>query len=380
MPKKRIAVLGSTGSIGVSTLDVVRHLKDCLEIKTLAAKSNIDLLEEQAKEFAPEIVAVYEEEKAIQLQKRLPNCKVVSGMKGLEEAAVYEKVDFVMLAMSGSIGLKPAISAIQAKKGIGLANKEVLICAGELITSLAKKNNVELIPVDSEHSALFQCLQGGKKSEVRRLILTASGGPFYKRSSQELAHVTIKDALAHPNWRMGKKVTIDSSTLMNKGLEVIEAHFLFDMPIEKIEVVIHPQSIIHSLVEYVDSSLLAQLGEHDMKLPIQYALTYPDRKPSLFGPFDFTRYSTLNFFQPDTQKFPCLDLAFEALRTKKSYPCFLNAANEVLVQKFLQGEISWISIGEKLKKLLSSHRPENVLTLEAIQAVDKRARELAAQA
>lgn len=374
---KKIALLGSTGSIGLSTLEVVRRAKNEMQIKVLAARSNIELLEKQAKEFSPSLVAVYDDEAANELKKRLPNIRVVSGMKGLIEAATLEEVNFVMQAMSGNLGLQPTLSAIQNNKTIGLANKEVLVSAGDLICENIKKYNTTLLPVDSEHSALFQCLNGEDKKRVKRLILTASGGPFYFYQDHELERITVKDALNHPNWKMGPKITIDSSTLMNKGFEVIEAHYLFDIPIEQIEVVIHPESIIHSMVEFVDGSVMAQASPPDMKLPIQYALTYPDRMPSGCKTMDFTKAFSLRFFPPDIQKFPCLGLAYQALRQKENVPLTLNAVNDVLVQRFMQGEISWADIGKKLSKILSSHQARDVLTLQEILADDEKARRLA---
>ncbi|PIS02427.1 MAG: 1-deoxy-D-xylulose-5-phosphate reductoisomerase [Chlamydiae bacterium CG10_big_fil_rev_8_21_14_0_10_42_34] len=375
--EKKIAILGSTGSIGTSTLKIARHLK--LEVVALAAKSNIELLEAQAKEFHPKLIAVFDPNKAFELQKRLPHIQVLAGMDGLQSVASFSEANFCMLAMSGSSGLLPAISAIEAGKEIGLANKEILVCAGELISSLAKKKGVQLLPVDSEHSALFQCLKGEKSDSVRRLILTASGGPFREKSMEELKLVTLEHALAHPNWKMGPKVTIDSSTLMNKGLEMIEARWLFDIDPSLIEAVIHPQSRVHSFVEFIDGSMMAQISEPDMLLPIQYALTYPDRKEGLLAPYDFLKNSTLTFFPPDKEKFRCLYLATEAMKAGGSYPCFLNAANEVLVDRFISGKISWLEIGTKLEKLISSHEVQNLLTLEAILEVDGLARKKASE-
>lgn len=375
--RKRIAVLGSTGSIGTSTLKIARHLSEDLEIVALAAKSNIGLLEKQAREFNPKLIAVYEAQAARDLQKRLPHIPVLAGMDGLKAAASFAEADYAMLAMTGSVGLVPAIAAIQAKKQIGLANKETLVCAGELISSMARKYGVELIPVDSEHCALFQCLKGEKSQSVRRLILTASGGPFRNKTQAELEHVTVKEAMAHPNYRMGPKVTVDSSTLFNKGLEMIEARWLYGIDPGRIEAVIHPQQQIHSCVEFIDGSILAQMSEPDMLIPIQYALTYPERKPGMLPPYDFLKNGTLHFFPPDKEKFPCLRLAIESLKAGKSCTCFLNAANEVLVERFLKGKISWIEIGRKLEKLISSHKPQNLLTLEAILEVDGLAREKA---
>ena len=378
--RKRIAILGSTGSIGTSTLQVIRHFPDEFEVVVLAAKKNISALYEQALEFQPKFLAVYDPTLALQLQKQLPHIPVLSGIEGVQAAASYSKVDFVMLAMTGSAGLLPAVAAIEAGKQIGLANKEVLVSGGKWISALAKKKGVQLLPVDSEHSALHQCLRSGEKKEVRRLILTASGGPFRDRSIDTLKEVTVKEALKHPNWRMGSKVTVDCTTLMNKGLEIIEASFLFDIEPEKIEAVVHPQSRIHSCVEFIDGSIVAQMAEPDMVLPIQYALTYPERRTGFLPPYDFLKNGMLTFFPPDKGKFPCLQLALNALREGKSYPCFLNAANEILVDRFLQGEIPWTGIGEKLDKLIASHRPEDLLSLDAILAMDQLAREYALKA
>ena len=377
---KRVSILGSTGSIGASTLQVVRHLPHEFQVVALAARSNIDLLESQAREFHPELIAVYDPNKALELQKRLPGVTVMAGSEGLKAAAELLSADFVMLAMSGSSGLEPALAAIEAGKTIGLANKEILVSAGELICRRALEKGVQILPVDSEHSAIFQCLRGERRSEVRRLILTASGGPFRKKSLEELGRVTIQEALAHPSWSMGPKVTIDSSTLFNKGLEMIEARWLFDIPPEQIDVIVHPQSVIHSLVEFIDGSMIAQMSAPDMILPIQYAMTYPERKQGKLSPFDFTKYSNLTFEPPDRKKFICLRLATEALMEGRSYPCFMNGAGEVLVERFLSGQISWVEIGLKLEKLMTSHRPVNMLTLEAILSVDLSARELARQA
>lgn len=375
--RKRIAILGSTGSIGTSTLKVARHLKEEIEVVALAAKSNITLLERQAREFHPQLIAVFDENAAFLLQKKLPDIPVLAGMDGLKSVASFAGADFAMLAMTGSAGLLPAMAAIEAGKQIGLANKEVLVCAGELVSDLARKKGVEILPVDSEHNALFQCLKGEKKDQVRRLILTASGGPFLNRKPSELKKMTAKEALSHPNFQMGPKVSVDSSTLMNKGLEMIEARWLFDIEPERIEAVIHPQQRIHSCVEYIDGTILAQMSDPDMLLPIQYALTYPERKIGLLPPYDFTKNGTLTFFAPDKIKFRCLQLAVEAMKAGGSYPCFLNAANEVVVDRFLKNEISWIEIGEKLEKLISSHQPQNLLSLDAILEMDDLARKKA---
>ena len=372
---KRIAVLGCTGSIGVNTLNVIRHLPEEFQVTALAAKSNIDLLEKQIKEFSPKLVAVFEKEKAQELQKKFPNLEIIAGMEGLKAAASFSEVDFVVSAITGTLGLIPTIAALEAKKDVGLANKEALVSGGSLVMSLAKKNHVKILPIDSEHSAIFQCLHKEDKKAIKRIIVTASGGPFRTFDESKLAEITVESALKHPTWSMGPKVTIDSSTLMNKGLEVIEAHWLFDMPVDQISVVIHPQSIIHSMVEYVDNSIIAQLGYTDMKIPIQYALSYPERFQGTFPIFDFMKYPTLQFYAPDTQRFRCLDLAYESLKSGGTLPCYMNAANEVLVNRFLDKQISWLDIPRKLEELMSKHQVYPVESLETILATDSLARE-----
>lgn len=372
---KRIAVLGSTGSIGKNALQIARHLKDRIQVVAIAAHSNIDLLEEQARDFCPDLIGVYDKAKAAELQKRLPQQKIVAGVEGLNAVASHSAANFVISAISGTLGLVPTLTAIQAGKDIGLANKESLVSGGSLVMSLAKENNIRLIPIDSEHSAIFQCLNGEKNSPIRRVILTASGGPFRSFSAAQLDRVTVNEALRHPTWNMGKKVTIDSSTLMNKGLELIEARWLFDLPISKIEVIIHPQSIIHSMVEFDDLSILAQMGEPNMKTPIQYAMTYPDRCPSLLEPFDFMRNSKLEFYAPDTDRFRCLALAIAAITEGDSLPCYMNAANEVLVQRFLDKDIGWKEIGTKLESLMMKHATQKIASQDAILAIDALARQ-----
>lgn len=375
---KCIAILGSTGSIGCNTLEVAKHLG--YRVEGLAAHSNIDRLEEQARLFSPQCVAVFDEEKGKELRVRLPGIRVVTGMEGLIEVATLPETDFLVSAIVGAMGILPTLKGIEAGKTIGLANKEVLIAAGELIMGAAKRQDVKIIPIDSEHSAIFQCLQGECPSGVRKIILTASGGPFRTASEKELSQMTPEDALKHPTWKMGKKVTIDSSTLMNKGLEVIEAKFLFNTSLENIDVVIHPQSIVHSFVEFIDGSLLAQMGEHDMKIPIQYAMTYPQRKKGIVSCFDFMKYSTLEFFPPEWKKFPCLGMAYAAAKEGGTLPCFMNAANEVLVHRFLEGEIDWSEIGKKLETLMEAHRVAPQESLDMLFEVDREARSLATTA
>ena len=373
---KTLAILGSTGSIGKNCLAVARHLgRQHVQVVALAAKNNIELLEEQAKEFHPSLVAVYDTDQACKLQKRIPHIPVIGGMEGLEAIATYDKANLVIAAISGAIGLAPTIAAIKANKNIGFASKEVLVSAGEIVTSLVRSHNVQLIPIDSELTAIFQCLKGESEKGVQRLLITASGGPFRNYTAAQLKAVTVDQALNHPNYRMGPKVTIDSSTLMNKGLEMIEAHWLFQMPLEKIEVVVHPQQIIHSMVEFVDNSILAQMGDPDMLVPIQYAITYPERLHGSLKPFDFTKNSMLQFALPDLDKFRCLKLAYDAIRCGGSLPCYMNAANEVLVQRFLNREIAWSEIAQNLENLMSRHSIIPIRSLHDVFAVDEMARQ-----
>lgn len=372
---KRIAILGSTGTIGQNALKVARHLKKKFQITALAACDNIDLLEVQASEFNPSLIAVFNKDKALELQKRLPKQTIIGGMEGLLAVAAQKEADMVISAITGTAGLQPTIQAIKAGKDIGLANKEALVSGGALVMQLVKEHKVNLIPIDSEHSAIFQCLQGQNQAAVSRLILTASGGPFRTWSAEQLAQISVEQALNHPTWKMGAKITIDCSTLMNKGLEVIEAHWLFNVALDNIEVVIHPQSILHSMVEFQDGSMLAQMSETTMIIPIQFAMTYPDRFPGMLKPFDFTKHSTLEFAVPDRRKFNCLSLAYEAIRLGGTLPCFMNAANEILVKRFLKKEIRWSDIGTHLEKLMSRHQIMPADSLETLLAVDTLARE-----
>lgn len=373
---KKLSILGSTGSIGKNCLAIARHLgHEHIQIVALAAKSNIDLLEQQIHEFNPHLVAVYDSNKAYELQKRMPNIVVLTGMEGLEAIATYEQSNLVISAISGAIGLAPTIAAIQAKKNIGFANKEVLVSGGEMVMSLVRKYGIELIPIDSELTAIFQCLKGESSKGVQRLLITASGGPFRNYTAAQLENITVKDALNHPNYRMGPKVTIDSSTLMNKGLEMIEAHWLFQVPLEKIEVVVHPQQIIHSMVEFIDNSMLAQMCEPDMLVPIQYAITYPQRHKGSLPPFDFFKNGNLKFSLPDLDKFRCLKLAHEAIRCGGSLPCYMNAANEILVQRFLNQEIHWKDIAFNLENIMSRHAVMPIKSLQDILDIDQLARQ-----
>lgn len=374
---KRLSILGSTGSIGTSTLKVVRHLPEDFCVTALAAHSNIDLLEQQIQEFSPRIVAVYDEKKAQELRRRVPHLSIVSGVEGLEEVAAHSDVDFVVSAIVGTMGLRPTLAAIESGKDIGLANKEVLVAAGEMVMRRAREKGVRILPIDSEHSAIFQCLEGHDPSALKKIILTASGGPFRTYSHQQLSQVSPEQALRHPTWNMGPKVTVDCSTLMNKGLELIEARWLFGVEAEKIEVIIHPQSIIHSMVEFIDTSILAQMGTPTMVLPIQYAMTYPERKPSFLPSLDFRQHPQLDFLTPDTEKFVCLRLAQEAAGQEESLPCFMNAANEVLVQRFLEKQISWKEIGQKLEHLMERHQKTPLDQVDTVLGIDSEARVLA---
>ena len=372
---KNLAILGSTGSIGKNCLAVARHLgPDAVRITALAAKENIQLLEEQAREFHPQIVAVYDLEQAHKLQARIPEIPVIGGMDGLQAVATHEKANLVISAISGSIGLAPTIAAIKAKKNIGFANKEVLVAGGEIVMALVRIHGIELIPIDSELTAIFQCLKGENAKGVQRLLITASGGPFRNYTAAELQGITVDHALNHPNYRMGPKVTIDSSTLMNKGLEMIEAHWLFQIPIEKIEVVVHPQQIIHSMVEFIDNSMLAQMCEPDMLVPIQYAITYPKRYNGTLKPFDFAKNHSLQFSLPDMNKFRCLKLAYDAIRSGGSYPCYMNAVNEELVYSFLNRKIAWSDIANRLEDRMSKHSMMPICSFQDILDVDQMAR------
>jgi 1-deoxy-D-xylulose-5-phosphate reductoisomerase len=372
--ERKISILGSTGSIGQQTLNVAKNLGEKVKVYGLAAKSNVDLIELQAIETGAEIVCLFDEKAAKELKKRHPMWNVVTGMSGLCEVASYHAVDTVIAATVGSLAILPVMEAIKAKKMIGLANKEILVAAGHFITKLAKEMNVTLFPIDSEHSAIFQCLLGEDKESVSKVVLTASGGPFLHFSEEQLKHVTAKDSANHPTWSMGSKVSIDCSTLMNKGFEVIEAKWLFDLPLEKIDVVIHPQSLVHSFIEFIDGSMKAQINVPNMELPIQYALTYPKREKRGTLPFDFYKNNKFEFFTPDRKKFRCLDLAYESLRVGGSLPCVLNAGNEVLVERFCRGEVSWMGIAEKLEILLGRHNALYELSVDTLLEVDREAR------
>ena len=370
---KKISILGSTGSIGIQTLDVVRNNREDFYIAGLSGNQNIDLLEEQIKEFQPRAVAVMDKEKAFELSRRLgkSSTEVLSGIEGLIAIATMEEIDLVVTAVVGMVGLLPTIKAIQSKKNIALANKETLVTAGEIVMEEARKSQVKIIPVDSEHSAIFQCLKGYNLKEVDRIILTASGGPFRGLLREQLEEVTLEDALRHPKWNMGKKISIDSATLMNKGLEVIEAKWLFNLSLDQIEVVVHPQSIIHSMVEFIDSSILAQLGCPDMRVPIQFALTYPNRVENQLKRLNFSELRELTFEKPDMENFPCLKLAIEAMGQGGSYPTVLNAANEVLVEQFLQRKIGFMDIPNQIEIALENNPYNKVQDIDEIIAIDQ---------
>jgi 1-deoxy-D-xylulose-5-phosphate reductoisomerase len=374
---KKLAVLGSTGSIGVTTLSIVERFPDRFRVVALAAGKNLEKLKEQVRLFQPELVSITSEADAKDLQAHLPGFRgeILCGAEGLLAVATHPEADMVMAALVGAAGLPPTLAAIQTGKTIALANKEALVIAGELMTREAKQHGVRLLPVDSEHNAIFQALQGHSRERVKRIILTASGGPFLRRPVEELATVSVEEALQHPTWKMGNKITIDSATLMNKGLEVIEARWLFDLPPEQVAVIIHPQSVVHSMVEYVDGSVLAQLGIPDMAIPISYILAYPDRLPlTHLPPLDLTTAAQLTFLQPDFVKFSCLGLAYEALGRGGTCPAVLNAANEVAVASFLSGRICFPDIAALNRRVLDAHTTQPVNNLGDLLEADRWAR------
>ena len=374
--QKQIAILGSTGSIGTQTLEVVRANGD-LTVKALAAGNNVELMERQIREFRPVLAGMWSEEAAAQLRLRVADLpvRIVSGMDGLLEIAVIEEMDVLVTAIVGMIGIRPTIAAIEAGKTIALANKETLVCAGHIIMPLAAKHGVQILPVDSEHSAIFQSLNGEPADRIEKILLTASGGPFRGKTKAELAGMQVEDALKHPNWSMGRKITIDSSTMVNKGLEVMEAKWLFNVPIEQIQVVVHPQSIIHSAVQYVDGAIIAQLGTPDMKLPIQYALYYPDRRPMDGKRVDFFALAQLTFEQPDEDIFTGLRLAKRAAVAGGSMPTVFNAANEKAVALFLDRKISYLQITELIEACMDAHHNKVNPSVEEILAAEQEAYE-----
>ncbi len=373
---KRLSILGSTGSIGKQTLEIVRENPDKFEVEALAANSDIDGLEQQVREFRPKITAIADEEKYKELKSRVGGLtQVTTGSEGVVEAASAAGCDTVVSAIVGIAGLLPTYKAIKSGKNIALANKETLVTAGRIITEEVKRNRVELLPVDSEHSAIFQSMVGSSHGEVSKLILTASGGPFRNSPVPELEKVTVQAALKHPNWSMGKKITVDSATMMNKGLEVIEARWLFDIMPQNIEVCVHPESIIHSAVEYVDGAVIAQLGLPDMKLPIQYALTYPHRLPMEGRKLSLTETGALSFFKPDTGRFKCLELAIRALELGDSACVVLNGANEEAVRLFLEEKIGFLDIGRLIEKTLEKHKTVDNMNIDGVMALDRWSRE-----
>lgn len=372
---KNISLLGSTGSIGKQTLEVAAANPDKMKIRVLAAHTSDTILEEQIRAVEPDFAVLTDKEAAARLKARYHGkTEILAGEEGLLAAATYSEVDTVLASMVGYAGLRPTMAAINCGKNIALANKETLVAAGSLVMEAVAKNNVSLTPVDSEHSAIFQALQGGKEDEVKRLLITASGGPFRGKKRSELETVTLAQCLNHPNWSMGKKITVDSSTLANKGLEVIEAHWLFNMPYEKIDVVVHPQSIIHSLVEFCDGSVIAQLGEPDMRLPIQYALSYPCRYHKAFDQLDLIKAGTLTFEAPDMEAFPSLRIAIDCGKAGGTLPCVFNAANEEAVYAFLDNKIKYLDIPYITEKVASLHKNISVPCIEDIERADAEAR------
>lgn len=369
---KKIAILGSTGSIGTQTLEVVRNNKD-LQVTALAAGGNIDLLEQQIREFQPKIAAVWQEEKAAELKIRTKdlNVKIYSGMDGLLETATEPESQILVTAVVGMIGIRPTIAAIKAGKDIALANKETLVTAGHIIIPLAEEKKVRLLPVDSEHSAVFQCLGLEKGNKISRLLLTASGGPFRGMTRAQMKNIQVEDALKHPNWEMGQKITIDSSTMVNKGLEVMEAKWLFHVPIDQVEVVVQPQSVIHSMVEFEDGAVMAQLGTPDMKLPIQYALYYPERRYLPGERLNFSMLKELRFEEPDFENFPGLSMAYQAGRIGGSLPTVYNAANELAVSKFLHGKINYLDITEIIRMSMEQHKVKEQPSVEEILSAEQ---------
>ena len=371
---KKISVLGSTGSIGTQTLEIARYNQD-IGITALAAGSNVELLEKQVREFHPKIACLWKEEAARELKRRIRDLdvKVVSGMEGLMEAACEPEAQIVVTAVVGMIGIRPTIAAMEAGKDIALANKETLVTAGHIIMPLAKEKGVKILPVDSEHSAIFQCLQGAGENRIHKILLTASGGPFRGRSREQLAGVQPEDALKHPNWSMGRKITIDSSTMVNKGLEVMEAHWLFDVDMDQVQVVIQPASVIHSMIEYEDGAVIAQLGTPDMKLPIQYALYYPERRFLPGDRLDFTKLKEITFDEPDMETFRGLKLAYEAGKAGGSLPTVFNAANELAGSLFLEKKIPYLAITDLIQGAMENHKRKAAPNVDQILAAEQEA-------
>ena len=373
---KYISLLGATGSIGTQTIDIIREHKDYFSLVAMSIGRNLSLARKMIIEFSPKLVSTIEKNDAEILQAEFPSITFSYGENGINDVAVYDKADILVNAVTGSVGLQPTLQAIEAKKTIAIANKETLVTAGHLVMDAAKKHQVSILPVDSEHSAIFQCLQGENRKTIEKIILTASGGSFRDRSREELKNVTVKEALNHPNWSMGAKITIDSASMMNKGLEVIEAHWLFDLPYEKIDVLLHKESVIHSMVEFHDSSVMAQLGSPDMRIPIQYALTYPDRisLPSA-KKLDLAQIGKLHFQKMDLDRFRCLKYAYEAGKAGGSYPTVLNAANEAAVAAFLSGQIKFLQIEDLVEESLNRHERIENPSLAEIEEIDKKTRD-----
>ena len=370
---KQLSILGSTGSIGVSTLEIVAAHPGRFRVIGLTAGKNLALLASQIKKFSPRIAAVALKEDVPRLKQLCGDLdvKIVGGVEGLIEVATAEEADMVVAAIVGAAGLVPTAAAIRAGKDIALANKETLVTAGHLFMDMISEYGVKLYPVDSEHSAIFQSLEGHRNEDIGKIILTASGGPFLNRPLEQLDGVTVRDALNHPNWSMGRKITIDSATMMNKGLEVIEAHWLFNAPMEKISINIHPQSIIHSMVEYLDGCVIAQLGTPDMKAPIAYALSYPERISTGIQPLDLTTFSGLTFFKPDMEKFRCLGLAYRAIQEGESMPAVMNAANEIAVDAFLKGQIGFLQIARVIENTMDAHQAHDLNNIEEVLQADR---------
>ena len=371
---KKITLLGSTGSIGCSTLDVVEKNPDRFQIVALAAGENIHEIKRQIERFRPKIVAVKTKEAALKLREALTaknRVKILYDVEGMKEVASFPSADIVVSAISGSAGLIPTLAAIEAGKDIALANKETMVLAGEIVTKKAVKNGIKIVPVDSEHSAIFQCLQGNRPDNVRKIILTASGGPFLKYTVKQLQKVTLNQTLRHPKWKMGKKITIDSASMMNKGLEIIEAKWLFNVGMSAIDVLIHPQSIVHSMVEFIDGAFLAQMGVPDMKIPIACALTYPERMTNDIAPLNLAKEKTLEFYQPDVKKFPCLDIARQAGLDGGTAPAVLNASDEIAVEAFMQNMIRFVDIPVIIEKVLNNHKTIKKPSLEDILSSDR---------
>ena len=376
---KQLSILGSTGSIGVSTLEIVAAYPDRFRVVALTAGKNLELFARQIRQFSPRIAAVAFQEDVPQLKEMCSglSVEILGGVEGLIAAATADETDMVVAAIVGAAGLAPTAAAVRAGKDIALANKETLVTAGHLFMEMVAEYGVKLYPVDSEHSAVFQSIEGHRSQDISKIILTASGGPFRNTSVEQLAHVTVRDALNHPNWSMGRKITIDSATMMNKGLEVLEARWLFDAPVEKIEVNIHPQSIIHSMVEYVDGCVIAQLGMPDMKAPIAYALSYPERIATGVKPLDLTTFSGLTFFKPDLDKFRCLGLAYRAINDGESMPAVMNAANEIAVEAFLNGKIGFLQIAEVIERTMDAHQAHDLKSIDEVLQTDSWGRDTA---